>query len=48
VNEYLQGSKPSTDAMFDHLFAEMPRHLIGQREVARRYGAKTSGHSSGN
>jgi pyruvate dehydrogenase E1 component alpha subunit len=47
VGEYLKGSKPSTDAMFDRLFADTPRHLIGQREVARRYGARPSGHSSG-
>ena len=47
VTEYLKGSKPSTDAMFDHLFAETPRHLLEQREVARRYGAKPSGQSSG-
>jgi pyruvate dehydrogenase E1 component alpha subunit len=37
VGEYLKGSKPSTDAMFDHLFAEMPRHLTGQRDTARKY-----------
>jgi hypothetical protein len=33
--------------MFDHLFAKMPRHLLEQREVARKYGAKPGGHSSG-
>lgn len=47
VSDYLKGTKPSTDAMFDHLFAEMPRHLLEQREVARKYGAKPGGHSSG-
>jgi pyruvate dehydrogenase E1 component alpha subunit len=47
VNEYLKGSKPSTDAMFDHLFAGMPRHLIEQRDLARKYGATTGGSSSG-
>jgi 2-oxoisovalerate dehydrogenase E1 component alpha subunit len=48
VGDYLKTPKPSTDAMFDHLFAEMPRHLLEQRAVARRYGsgpgAKSSGH----
>jgi pyruvate dehydrogenase E1 component alpha subunit len=47
VSDYLKGSKPSTDAMFDHLFAEMPRHLIEQREVARRYGTTAGGAASG-
>jgi pyruvate dehydrogenase E1 component alpha subunit len=47
VNDYLKGPKPSTDAMFDHLFAEMPRHLAEQREVARIYAAKPSGQSNG-
>jgi len=44
VNEYLNTAKPSTDAMFDHLFAELPLHLREQRAVARKYGAKPSGH----
>jgi pyruvate dehydrogenase E1 component alpha subunit len=43
VSDYLRGPKPSTDAMFDHLFAEMPRHLAEQRGVARTYGSKSSG-----
>jgi pyruvate dehydrogenase E1 component alpha subunit len=47
VNDYLKGAKPSTDAMFDHLFAVMPRHLIEQRDVARRYGATTGGNPGG-
>ena len=47
VSDYLKASKPSTDAMFDHLFAEMPRHLLEQREVARRYGKTTGATSSG-
>jgi pyruvate dehydrogenase E1 component alpha subunit len=47
VSEYLKGSKPSTDAMFEHLFADMPRHLAEQRDTARRYGAKPGGSSSG-
>jgi 2-oxoisovalerate dehydrogenase E1 component alpha subunit len=44
VNEYLAHGRPSTDAMFDHLFAELPQHLREQRTTARRYGAKSSGH----
>jgi pyruvate dehydrogenase E1 component alpha subunit len=44
LNDYLKGSKPSTDAMFDHLFAELPLHLHEQRATARKYGAKPSGH----
>ncbi len=44
VSEYLAKAKPSTDAMFDHLFAELPAHLHEQRRVARKYGSKHSGH----
>jgi pyruvate dehydrogenase E1 component alpha subunit len=44
VSEYLGGAKPSTDAMFDHLFAALPAHLHEQRRVARKYGSKPSGH----
>jgi pyruvate dehydrogenase E1 component alpha subunit len=44
VGEYLAKAKPSTDAMFDHLFAVLPAHLHEQRRVARKYGAKHSGH----
>jgi 2-oxoisovalerate dehydrogenase E1 component alpha subunit len=39
VVEYFKGAKPSTDAMFDHLFAEVPPHLSLQRAMARKYGA---------
>jgi 2-oxoisovalerate dehydrogenase E1 component alpha subunit len=44
VGEYLAKPKPSTDAMFDHLFAVLPAHLQEQRHVARTYGSKHSGH----
>ncbi|MGO9512206.1 MAG: pyruvate dehydrogenase (acetyl-transferring) E1 component subunit alpha [Steroidobacteraceae bacterium] len=44
VNEYLSSAKPSTDAMFDYLFAELPQHLREQRATARKYGAKPGGH----
>jgi 2-oxoisovalerate dehydrogenase E1 component alpha subunit len=42
VSDYLAAPKQSTDAMFDHLFAELPAHLHEQRDIARRYGS--SGH----
>jgi pyruvate dehydrogenase E1 component alpha subunit len=37
VDEYLSTPMPSTDEMFDHLFARPPRSLLQQRELARRY-----------
>jgi 2-oxoisovalerate dehydrogenase E1 component alpha subunit len=46
VTEYLGRTKPSTDAMFDHLFAELPSHLHEQRLVARKYGSRPSGHQA--
>jgi pyruvate dehydrogenase E1 component alpha subunit len=44
VQEYLQRTHPTTDAMFDHLFASQPAHLDAQREIARRYAVKPAGH----
>ena len=44
VTEYLGKAKPSTDAMFDHLFAALTSQLREQRLVARKYGAKPSGN----
>jgi 2-oxoisovalerate dehydrogenase E1 component alpha subunit len=44
VGEYLSRAKPSTDAMFEHLFATLPPHLREQRATARKYGAKPGGH----
>jgi pyruvate dehydrogenase E1 component alpha subunit len=44
VAEYHAFPKPTTDAMFDHLFASLPPHLEAQRAVARRYRSKNSGH----
>jgi 2-oxoisovalerate dehydrogenase E1 component alpha subunit len=44
VAEYLGKAKPSTDAMFEHLFAALPVHLHEQRRIARKYGSKPSGH----
>jgi pyruvate dehydrogenase E1 component alpha subunit len=40
VGEYLKRARPSTDAMFEHLFATMPPHLKAQRATARKYGGK--------
>jgi 2-oxoisovalerate dehydrogenase E1 component alpha subunit len=39
VSEYLRSVKPSTDAMFDHLFAALPPHLAEQRATARTYSS---------
>jgi 2-oxoisovalerate dehydrogenase E1 component alpha subunit len=47
VAEYLHVAKPGTDAMFDHLFAALPKHLREQRAMARYYSSgasKSSGH----
>ena len=44
VTEYLGKAQPSTDEMFEHLFAALPAHLHEQRLIARKYGAKPSGH----
>jgi 2-oxoisovalerate dehydrogenase E1 component subunit alpha len=43
VDEYLSAPKPSTDAMFDYLFAQPPKALLEQRALARRY-AGSRGH----
>src|SRR3984957_1744789 len=44
VTGYMARANPTTDAMFDHLFAALPAHLHEQRLVARKYGSKHSGH----
>jgi pyruvate dehydrogenase E1 component alpha subunit len=44
VAAYLGTAKQSTDAMFDHLFAELPKHLREQRATARSYASKGGGH----
>jgi pyruvate dehydrogenase E1 component alpha subunit len=43
VEEYLQTPKQSTDAMFDYVFARLPKSTREQRELARRYAA-SGGH----
>jgi 2-oxoisovalerate dehydrogenase E1 component alpha subunit len=40
VRQYLATPRQSTDTMFDYLFANPPRHLLLQREQARRYAGK--------
>ena len=50
VDEYLSAPKPTTDEMFDHLFANPPKGLAEQREIARRYaggGHHAAGHGAG-
>ena len=37
VQEYLNTPKQSTDAMFDHLFANPPRYIETQKAIARRF-----------
>ncbi len=44
VGEYFATPKPSTDAMFDFLFAATPKHLQEQRAAARRYASKPGSH----
>jgi 2-oxoisovalerate dehydrogenase E1 component alpha subunit len=44
VSAYFASSRQSTDAMFEHLFAVMPAHLLEQRATALKYSAKSSGH----
>ena len=46
VQEYTHSGKQPTDAMFDYLFARLPKHLQQQRELARRYGSASGTHSS--
>jgi 2-oxoisovalerate dehydrogenase E1 component alpha subunit len=40
VDEYLSAPQPTTDAMFEHVFAKPTKGLLQQREVARRYANK--------
>jgi pyruvate dehydrogenase E1 component alpha subunit len=42
VDEYLSAPQPSTDAMFDYLFAQSPKSLVEQREIARHYAGSGS------
>jgi pyruvate dehydrogenase E1 component alpha subunit len=40
VAGYLAAARPSTDAMFDHLFATPPKHVLEQRAIARAYATR--------
>jgi pyruvate dehydrogenase E1 component alpha subunit len=44
VRAHFNQAKPSSDAMFEHLFEALPLHLQEQRATARKYAAKSSGH----
>jgi len=44
VAEYGKRGKPRTDAMFDHLFAAAPPHLLEQRTAARKFAGTEGGH----
>jgi 2-oxoisovalerate dehydrogenase E1 component alpha subunit len=46
VVEYLKLVKPSTDLMFDHLFATLPAHLHEQRQIARAYSSASTASMS--
>jgi len=37
VQEYMNTPRQSTDAMFEHLYANPPRSIEAQKELARRY-----------
>jgi len=37
VQEYVNTPRQSSDAMFDHLYANPPAYLEEQKELARRY-----------
>jgi pyruvate dehydrogenase E1 component alpha subunit len=43
VQEFFSAPQQSTDAMFDHLFANMPRNLQPQKAMARHYGGARRG-----
>ncbi len=40
VDTYMSTPRPSTDAMFDNLFATPTKSLLEQREIARRYASE--------
>ena len=41
VQEFFNSPKPSVDAMFDHLYANMPRNLREQKEMARKFSGQS-------
>jgi 2-oxoisovalerate dehydrogenase E1 component alpha subunit len=40
VDEFLNTTKQSSDAMFDFLFAHPPQNLLAQKEMARRFSGR--------
>ena len=40
VQEYLTTPRQPVDAMFDHVYAQLPRGLEWQREEARRFSGR--------
>jgi pyruvate dehydrogenase E1 component alpha subunit len=46
VQEYLNTPPPTTDAMFDYLFAHPPAYIEEQKVVARRYAGRVKGHGA--
>lgn len=42
VQEYFHTPRPTTAAMFDHLFANLPKRIAEQKESALQYGASGS------
>jgi 2-oxoisovalerate dehydrogenase E1 component alpha subunit len=46
VQEYSNTPVQSTDAMFDHLFANPPRHIETQKSQARRYAGRVKAHGA--
>jgi pyruvate dehydrogenase E1 component alpha subunit len=44
VAGYLGTPRQSSDAMFEHVFAQPTAQLLEQRETARRYAGKSGGH----
>jgi 2-oxoisovalerate dehydrogenase E1 component alpha subunit len=44
VGAYFASPKPTSDAMFEHLFANLPARLKEHRAAARKYASKSSGH----
>jgi 2-oxoisovalerate dehydrogenase E1 component alpha subunit len=45
VHAYQSRPTPSTDAMFDHLFANEPVGLATQRDIARRHPQRDKAHA---
>jgi pyruvate dehydrogenase E1 component alpha subunit len=40
VRQYMATPRQSSDSMFEHVYAEMPKALLQQRDLARRYAGR--------